>query len=421
MNKMDFDIAAAQDEEAKPRTPLLARRIAVIAAPIGVLALGVAGFSILDATGPKPEEKAATAQAVAVQVAQAQARATTLSIAAQGEARPRTQSALASQVSGRIVWTAPAFLEGGAFRQGDVLVRIDDADYRLAVTRAQAQVAQARESLTREEAESELARQDWAELGRGEASPLVLREPQLAQARAGLAAAQAQLREAELNLQRASIRAPFDGRVRARRANVGDFVAMGSPVADVFATDVMEVRVPLTDADMAALSANVGYAAPRDGGPPAHVRAVVGGQQRTWEGRLARIESTIDSQTRLVYGVIEVRDPFAARHPAPLAPGTFVTATIDGRRSDTLVAAPRGALKRNEFVYVVNADNTVDVRRVRAAQTTADEVLFRDGVRDGERVIVSHLPSPRDGMSVTPIARAGGEPTPNPDLRDRNG
>ena len=136
--------------------------------------------------------------------------------------------------------------------------------------------------------------------------------------------------------------------------------------------------------------------------------SVTAGRIRTWEGRLARIEASIDARTRLVYGVVEVRDPFNARNPAPLAPGMFVTARLEGSSRETLVAAPRSALKRNEYVYVVRPDNTIDVRAVRAAQTTADEVLFREGVADGERVVVSVLTSPRQGMAVTPIDRAGG-------------
>jgi RND family efflux transporter MFP subunit len=343
---------------------------------------------------------------VAVQVAPVELRQTRLSITVQGEAKPRIQAALAAQVAGRIVWADPAFAEGGSFRAGQTLVRVDPADYRLAVIRASAQVAQAREAVAREEAEGAIARKDWETLGRGEASPLALREPQLALARASLDAAQAQLRAAELDLERTSVRAPFAGRVMKKRANVGDYVAPGAPVADVFSTDVMEVRIPLADADLAILQTSVGFTAGAGRGAPAHLTASVGGQQRRWEGRLVRTEASVDPQTRLVYGVVEVPDPFSARHPAPLAPGLFVTAAIDGATTESFFAAPRSALKRNEFLYVVKDDNTIDVRTVKAAQTTGSEVYFRTGVAVGERVVVSHLPSPRDGLKVTPIARA---------------
>jgi hypothetical protein len=142
-------------------------------------------------------------------------------------------------------------------------------------------------------------------------------------------------------------------------------------------------------------------------GPAAHVTSITGGRIRTWEGRLVRTEASVDARTRLIYGTVEVRNPFAANNATPLAPGMFVSARIEGSSRETLVAAPRSALKRNEYVYVVTAENTIDVRQVRPAQTTADEVLFREGVADGERVVVSVLTSPRQGMAVTPIDRAG--------------
>lgn len=412
MNKMDLNMLSATDttaEAGKPRGLLgTIGRLAVFAAPVVVL-IGVAGLMFLMfATANQAKEKGAPPHPPAVQFAVAHARPTTISLNVQGEARPRVEATLAAQVAGRVVWVSPKFAEGGSFSEGEVMARIDAADYQLAVVRARAQVAQSEEALAREEAEAELARQDWQALGRGEAPPLAVREPQLAQARAQLAAAQAALRSAELDLSRASIRAPFAGRVRERRANVGDYVGPGSPVAVMFATDTMEIRVPLTDADLASMRIPVGFqATAANPGPAAHVTSATGGRTHTWQGRLVRTEASVDARTRLVYGVVQVRDPFDARHAAPLAPGMFVQARLEGASRETLVAAPRSALKRNEFVYVVRPDNTIDVRQVRAAQTTADEVLFRDGVADGERLVVSVLTSPRQGMAVTPIDRAG--------------
>lgn len=415
MNKMDLDVTIPAEEE-KPHSPILKliKRIAVFAAPLLVVALiGGGGFMLMMATASKTKEKADAPHPPAVQFAVAHARPTTIGIDVQGEARPGTEASLAAQVAGRIVWVSPKFLEGGAFAEGETLARIDDADYQLSVIRARAQVAQAEEGLVREEAEGDLARQDWQALGRGEPPPLAVRAPQLAQARAALAAAQASLRSAELDLSRSNIRAPFTGRMRERRANVGDYVGPGAPVAVMFSTAAMEVRVPLTDADLASMRIPVGFAASgANAGPVAHISSVTAGRIRTWEGRLVRVDANVDARTRLVYGIVEVRDPFNARLAAPLAPGMFVSTRLEGSSSESMVAAPRSALKRNEYVYVVRPDNTIDVRRVRAAQTTADEVMFREGVADGERVVVSVLTSPRQGMAVTPIDRAGGSAAP---------
>ena len=410
MNKMDLNMTSqtALDEDKPKGLWATIKRIAIFAAPLVVIIGGGLLLALMIATGPKAKEKGEAPHAPAVQFAVAHARPTTVSINVQGEARPRVEATLAAQVAGRIVWASPKFADGGSFAEGEVMARIDAADYQLAVVRARAQVAQAQEGLAREEAEAELARQDWQALGRGEAPPLAMREPQLAQARAQLASAEAALRSAELDLNRASIRAPFAGRVRERRANVGDYVGPGSPVAVMFSTDAMEIRVPLTDADLASMSLPVGFtASTANPGPAAHVTSVTGGRIQAWEGRLVRTEASVDARTRLVYGIVEVRDPFSARHSAPLAPGMFVQTRLEGSNRETLVAAPRSALKRNEFVYVVTANNTIEVRQVTAAQTTADEVLFREGIADGERVVVSHLSSPRPGMEVTPINSAG--------------
>ncbi|NDC57407.1 MAG: HlyD family efflux transporter periplasmic adaptor subunit, partial [Alphaproteobacteria bacterium] len=208
------------------------------------------------------------------------------------------------------------------------------------------------------------------------------------------------------------VRAPFAGRVRQQKANVGDYVAPGAQLGAVFATDAMEVRVPLTDSDLAHLGVGIGFVSgPKRPGPAADVSAVVAGAPRTWKGRLVRTEATVDARTRIVYGIVQVADPFSAQNPTPLAPGLFVTVRFEGAREETLVAAPRGALKKNEFIFVVGADDAIQVRSVRAVQTSADEVYFRDGVKPGERVVVSALPSAREGMKITPVLRA---PSPRP-------
>lgn len=411
MNKMDLNMttqAAALEDESPKGFWATVRRILAFAAPVVVIVVGGLLLALMVISATKAKEKGEAPHAPAIQFAVAHARPTTISVNVQGEARPRVEATLAAQVAGRIVWASPKFAEGGSFTEGEVMARIDAADYQLAVVRARAQVAQSQEALAREEAEAELARQDWQALGRGDPPPLAVREPQLAQARAQVAAAEAALRSAELALNRASIRAPFTGRIRERRANVGDYVGPGSPVALMFATATMEIRVPLTDADLASMRLPVGFVASASSpGPTAHVTSVTGGRIQAWEGRLVRTEASVDARTRLVYGVVEVRDPFSSRHTAPLAPGMFVSARLEGSSRETLVAAPRSALKRNEFVYVVTTENTIDVRQVRPAQTTADEVLFREGVADGERVVVSVLTSPRQGMAVMPIDREG--------------
>jgi RND family efflux transporter MFP subunit len=405
MNMMDRYPPEAE-HVSSPLSPLgWLRRIALFAAPLLVLGGGVVAYTAIVKTGPKPEESDERPGPTAVQFAVAESRATAIAVSVQGQVRPRTQATLAAQVSGRVEWTSPAFVAGGNFRRGDVLLRLDSRDAELAVVRARAQVAQSQEALAREEAEAELARQDWEELGRGEASPLVLREPQLAQARAQLAASQSQLQGAELELSRTRVTAPFDGRVMEKRANVGDFLAPGTPVAEIFATDVMEVRIPLTDSDLSALQLPIGFIARNaQSAPIAHVNGASGGQSARWEGRLVRVEANVEATTRLVYGIIEVRDPFSTTQAAPLAPGLFVNAELDSPNAEQLIALPRPALKRNGYVYVIGDNNLIQIREVTPVNTTNTDVFVRTGVQAGERVVISALPSPREGMEVTPMA-----------------
>ena len=211
-----------------------------------------------------------------------------LDVHSQGTVEPRTTSTLVAQVGGRIVDVADAFAVGGLFRRGQVLVRIDPRDYELAVRDAEAAVAQARVQLEREQAEAELARRDWEELGDGgEPSALLLHKPQLAQARAALEAAQASVERARLNLERTRVSAPFDGRVRAKQADLGQSVAAGTPLADVFATEYAEVRLPVTKEDLAYLPSRRRLerrGARGAGGPAVALTGELGGAARTWHG-----------------------------------------------------------------------------------------------------------------------------------------
>ncbi|MFP4519967.1 MAG: efflux RND transporter periplasmic adaptor subunit, partial [Oceanicaulis sp.] len=177
-------------------------RIILIGAPIAVIAGFAALFAVLGATRPQPERAEQTVRPVSVFVAEAAPRSVQLAVNTQGEVAPLIEIDLTAQVAGRIDYVDPSFVEGGFFEAGQTLIRVEDADYRLAVTRAEALVAQRRQQLVREQAETDLAREEWESLGDGEASALTLREPQLADARAQLAAAEASLAEARLNLSR---------------------------------------------------------------------------------------------------------------------------------------------------------------------------------------------------------------------------
>lgn len=374
-----------------------------VLAPLLVLAIAVGAFIALSSTAKKPERSTDEPLPIAVEIVPVRSVKTNLRVTAQGEVRSKTEADIAARVSGQIVYVAPRFEAGAAVKTGDVIARIDPAEYMLAVERARSQVSRARENLARVRSEAALAEGDWRELGmKGDPSDLTLQKPQVASATADLRTAEAFVREAELSLQRTEIVAPFDGRVKTRRIDVGDFVVAGAPVASLFAIDVAQVRVPLTDYDLGVLGVAPGFAATeRDPGPAASVRGAGAGANQVWTGYLTLVEASFEAATRLVYGLVEVKDPFATT--APLAPGMYVSVELKGRTEDNFRAVPRGAFKKNEIVYTVGTDGAIRGRRLTPAHATAEDVFFREGIEAGERVVVSYLPSPRDGMKVRDV------------------
>ncbi|WP_417480917.1 efflux RND transporter periplasmic adaptor subunit [Maricaulis sp.] len=377
---------------------------------------GIAGGIVLAiiialvASKPEPQRANSAPQPVAVFVEQARQETVALTVHSQGQARPRTQINLVPQVTGRIVYVNPNFIEGGFFEAGETLVRIDDADYHLAATRAAALVAQAQQALAREQAEAELAAREWADLGEGEASPLTLREPQLADARAQLASAQASLQAARLDLERTRVSAPFDGRVLVKSADLGQFVTAGTPLGEVFSTDTILVRLPLTDNDLGLLGIPIAYnSGPDSEGIPVKLTAVLAGEPREWTGYINRTESAIDPQTRVLYATAEVEDPYgaAAAAGAPLAVGLFVDAEIQGRNVQDAVVLPRSALRGENTVFVVNEGGTLDIRTVTVVTSSTDRVVVSSGVAGGEMIVVSPIRGASVGMRLRSLDSSG--------------
>lgn len=403
---MDVRAEANMADLSAPRQRVgLVKRVAIFAAPFLILMGAIGGFMVLQATADKPPKNDEAPLPIAVEIATARAEATTLRVKTQGQVKSKNQAEIAAEVAGKIVEISPLLEPGASVKKGDLLARIDPAQYRLAVDRTRSQVARAREGLARARSEADLAERDWKDLGlTGDPSDLTLQKPQANAALADLRTAEAAVNESLLNLERTEIRAPFDGRVMDRRINVGDYVGPGAPLAAVFAIDVAQIRVPLTDADLAVLRLTPGFIADEGApAPTARVSAVVAGERREWQGVLTLIDASVDPTTRLVYGLVEVKDPFGAANAAPLPPGLFADVQIDGGAAQDLVAIPRSALKKNQYVYVIDDKFAIKAREVTPVMADAATLYFSAGVEPGERVVASFLPSPRDGMLVRDI------------------
>lgn len=400
-----------------PRKKLWIWRALIFIMPLLVIFGAVAAFAGMSALKPKPEEKEDVVKAIPVLTAVAAQDDVTLKVTVQGEVQPRTEINMVPQVSGLITYMSPKFIEGGRFNKGDLLVRIEPAEFELRVTQAKASVAQAETVVTREMSESNMARRDWEELGRaGQPTPLTLREPQMAEARAQLASSKARLAEAELQLARTSLYAPFTGRVTVRHVDQGEFVTAGTKLGEIYATNVMDVRLPMTNEELRRAGMTLGFEANGSTpGIPVTLSATVAGQYSEWQGRIVRTDSRFDSQTRVLYAYAEVRDPFGAgaSNGVPLAPGLFVTAAVDGQKLDNIIVVPRTALRGDDKVYV--ADNeTLSIKTVTVMSSNRNEAILGSGINIGDAVITSPIRGVADGMKiqvVKPGETSASEPT----------
>ena len=326
-----------------------------------------------------------------------------LVVSAQGTVAPRTESTLVAQVPGQIIKVSPSFVNGGFFEKGDVLATIDPRDYEVAVAQAQVQVAQAKLRLVREEEESKIAGEEWKLLGRGEPTDLVLRKPQIAEVRATIAAAEGNLKRAQLNLERSQIRAPYAGRVRAKNADIGQFVNPGSPIGRIYAVDYAEVRLPVPDEQLAYLDLPLSFRNHQSdqSGPTVHLHAQFAGKKHTWNGHIVRVEGEIDARSRMITLVGRVDNPYDQNNTnrPPLAVGMFVNAEILGHLANDVVVIPRSALRGKNQVLVVT-DSRLYFRTVDILRSDAEQVVITSGLKLGEQLCISPLDTVVDGMRV---------------------
>ena len=415
----ELDQITMQDQA--PRKPLWIWRIITLVLPVLVIIGAIVGFMVMGAFKPQPEEKENVIKATPVLTDIAVQDDVTLTVDVQGEVQPRTEINLVPQVNGLITFMSTKFIEGGRFRTGDLLVRIDPVEFELRVTQAKASVAQAQTIIAREESEAAIAREDWEDLGRsGTPTPLSLRQPQMAEAKAQLASAEARLAEAELQLARTSLYAPFDGRVTMRHVDQGEFVTAGTQLGEIYSVDVMDVRLPLTNEDLRRAGLTLGYEAPGSkAGIPVTLSADVAGTFSQWQGHIVRTDSRFDANTRVLFAYAEVKDPFGAgaSNGTPLAPGIFVTAAIEGQKLDNIIIVPRSALRGNDKVYVAS-EGRLSIKTVSVISSDRKQAILRSGISIGDAVITSPIRGVADGMKIQVVKSGDSDVTPSSDAGD---
>jgi RND family efflux transporter MFP subunit len=338
-----------------------------------------------------------------------------LNVRGNGTVRPSAEIVLASEVAGRVVWVSPSLVSGGRFDRGQVLLRIDPADYENAVRAARAEVAQRRVEVLQAEEEVVLAREEYGRLQRrvepdstrldDEQSALLFREPQLEAARAALERAEAGSEDASLRLERTQIRAPFSGIVRTEAVDRGQYLTPGQAVAQLYATAAVEILVPLSDDD-AALIPNLWDTRASGAGAsiPVEVYADYGDSTYRWRGTVDRAESALDELTRTVDVVVRVEAPFTASRESngrpPLLLGTYATVDIQGAELERYGVVPSAAIRDSGRMWTVADDSVLVFVSVRVVQEVEDTAYLVTDLEAGTQVIVSPLPFATDGMTV---------------------
>lgn len=372
---------------------------------LAALVLGVVFIAAIATLKPAPEKaKRPPPPLLMVDVITAAPQHLRPQLLSQGTVAPKREIDLISQVSGKVIAVADDYGNGSFFRSGDQLIQIESDEYQFAVVRAKAQLAKALEQVALEKGRSRQAKREWRDLGDRTANALFLREPQLAAAEATLESARADLDKANLDLSRTQIVTPFQGRIRQTFVDLGQFVGPGARIAKIYSTDVVEVRLPLSDRQVSLIDLPVNFEdAATANYPNVTLRSTVGDRHYEWNGKIVRTESSIDIQSRMTYAVAEIQNPFKEDPNSdrpPLSIGMFVEAEIEGRSIANAVPLPKQIIYRGDEILVLNTNNEIAMQKLTIVQSDGDSVVAVD-IPSGTRVVGTRIGLPVPGMKVT--------------------
>ena len=369
--------------------------------PVFILGIFLFLAATLMATAPVLEPSSVEKLATTVRVVEIQPKSVQLKVNSQGSVMPSTESQLIPEVSGRVSWMSPNLVAGGYFDDQEILIRVDDTDYKTKLDRAQA-------NLTRADAEQQHNEFEYRRMQSLVKRNLVSRS-QLENslrayrvAEASLQDATANFNQAEQDLARTQIRAPFAGLVRSENVDIGQFVSRGSPIATIYAGNQAEVRLPIADRQLAFLNIPVSIRGeiPQEFQPEVTLTAQYAGQTLEWKGNIVRSEAEIDVSSRMVQLVARVE---SSSNPVPLSIGLFVSAEIQGLAAKNVVVLPREALRNDNQVLIVDDENRLRFRKIETLRLYQDDLLVQAGLEAGERVCISPLQTAIEGMVVNPV------------------
>ena len=325
-------------------------------------------------------------------------------ISSNGTTTPLTQTVLTAEVGGEVIYRSKKFSEGSSVIEGEILAKIDDTDLQLQYKNALLQLANAEVQYSLQLAEADVAKEAWEKMGNGVASDLTLKKPQLKQAVALLEVAKAQVSSAEKKLNKTEIVAPYAGRIQNVNIDLGTTIIPGQPVGALYTSSEIEITLAVKDNDLQFLSI------PMDGRKldPSEqalvqIKSFYKGKNQTWIGRLERVDGVIDPVTRMINLIAVFKNDFIETDKPNLPIGLFVEAQIDGIILKDIFSIPVNAISENNDVYIVNNENELVLRQLSLLKKYSDFVIVKDGLKAGERVVISKLSSASNGIKVNPV------------------
>ncbi|NVK21589.1 MAG: efflux RND transporter periplasmic adaptor subunit [Kangiellaceae bacterium] len=358
---------------------------------------------------PKPTQKKQAVPITLVETIKVEQQDVQFKIPSQGPVQPLIDSNLVAEVSGQVTQVSEKFRAGAFIKKGDVLLKIDPANYIANLKSAEASLAQAKANYQDAKARTDQARKDWEKIGRGEANDLVLKIPQLNQAKANVQSAEANVLRARRDLDRTTVKATFDALIKEENVGLGQYLNTGSIIGKLYGTNVAEVRLPLPDRELAFL--NMPAADNPKTFPDVKLTGIYAGESVDWYGKIVRTEGVVAENNRLTYLVAEITDPYQleeSQNTPALRFGTFVQAEIGGKFANDVFAVPHSAVIDDNKVLLFIDEGTVkfaDIEIVRGENT----IVYVKGLTQGDEVITTAIENPVDGMKVK---KAGSESTP---------
>lgn len=341
-----------------------------------------------------------------VQVQPLQAQSHTIEIEAMGTVIAARQLQLKPRVAGRVVEVSPKLVPGSLLTKDDLVLKLDDQDYQLALERSRNNLRKAAMDLRLEQGNQAVARQEfelireYADSGLNNAPlDLALRKPQLAKAEAAEAVARTENKQAELNLKRTVLRAPFNAVVLDKQVTVGTQVSPQTTVATLAGIDEFWVQLTLPRHDLSDLLLPTDSAGPI----PVKLYPASGGKNSSTrrQGTILRLLPDVDPRGLMARLLVGVKNPLQQNLKNPLLLGSMVTVILPGKTIDACFAVPRSAVRTDQTVLLADRENRLEIKPVTVARIDRDRAFITSGLQNGERLIISQVPAPIIGMKLT--------------------